>query len=295
LKESYLNLRVQYPFLTSDNFPPVCIPQLIGDWTIIGTTPKTHDTHLIILSIINRISSSTAPFAPAVFVWLVEALKISDIAHALVSAQAVDGNANHCHCRAQPHTTPLQRPPRTQSPQRKPQTKKTPNPGDPNPTLSMQFPHKFVAAADPKSCAASVMSFNHNWFSVWARLPACHQCQPNRTCQTNYDDSQRVGPAGLFCSHSVLTVEFIFQTAKSCPALQLNTRLLTYSQAKSRDPKKKREQEKGVEACHKSQKFSTSFLLLRECMQIFPARENFYNGNAGFSLRLSALCAFNNC
>lgn len=96
---------------------------------------------------------------------------------------AVDGNANHCHCRAQPHAHTSSSPSHSTRDWRKPngmpQTEKTPTPKTQKPTLSMQFPHKFVAAADPKSCAASVMSFNHNWFSVWTRL----QCLPAPGCQ----------------------------------------------------------------------------------------------------------------
>lgn len=91
----------------------------------------------------------------------------------------------------------------------------------------MQFPHKFAALAAPKSCAASVMSFNHNWFSVWARLPVIN--------------ATRFMPCNKLARQIMTTVastaEFIFQPAKSCAALQLNTRLLTYSPAKSQEPK----------------------------------------------------------
>lgn len=48
------------------------------------------------------------------------------------------------------------------------------------------------------------------------------------------------------------TAEFIFQPAKSCAALQLNTRLLTYSPAKSQEPKANAKAKKKVDACHKS-------------------------------------------
>lgn len=140
------------------------LQQLIGVSTVITRTPETQDTHLIILSIINRDLSSTTRFA---FVWLAVALKISDMAHALVRAPwqsmamqiIVIAGRNHMHTPPPPssHSTRDWR-----KPNGMPQTEKTPTPKTQKPTLSMQFPHKFVAAADPKSCAASVMSFNHN-------------------------------------------------------------------------------------------------------------------------------------